>query len=172
MNRYSLRPLMLLLALTGACGDSTQPSTADMAMNPSDMSTANVSDLTSIPRDMSPPKLEFTCATANVTAATVYTNIIVPNCSGAGCHRGGGTQAPVFGNSGANLITAVVGKQSSASMNFVTANSPDTSYLLFKVFGQQNKVTGGGGSQMPLGANALSTADQCLLVNWVRSGAQ
>lgn len=178
MNRSSVCSLTLLLALSGAC-DSTQTSstTLDMTASPGDLGTTSVRDMTTSPKsDMTvvPPKLVVTnCTAATVTAATIYSTIIMNNCAGTGCHRGvNGNQPPVMGNSGTDLIAALVGQPSSNTMNYITANDVDNSYLLYKVFGQQQKVPSGGGSQMPLGVDPLSTADMCTLVNWVRSGAK
>ena len=173
MNRRPLRSLALLLALTGACGGNV--TTTDMASTNHDLGMST-NDLATATGDMAvvPPTLTIgTCATATVTAATIYSTIIMNNCAGAGCHRGNGaTQVPMFGDSGASVITATVGKPSSATMNYITASDPDKSYLLYKVYNQHTKVPGGNGSPMPLGLNPLSAADMCKLVNWVRSGAQ
>jgi hypothetical protein len=177
MHQYSLRSLTLLLALTGACGDNTTstPPATDMATSASDLSMTVVTDMATTPVDMTyvPPKLTFSnCTPQTVTAATIYSTIVATSCAGPGCHSGNGANAaPLMGQSGAALIAAVVGKASFNGMNYVTASDVDNSYFLYKVFNQQQKVRGGGGSQMPSSA-PLSDTNMCALVNWVRSGAK
>lgn len=179
MNRHAVRSLMLVLALTGACGgNQTTNNSSDMASSSHDQGTSSdlsmISDLTSPPRDMSPPELTgVSCATATVTANTVYSTVIMTSCAGMGCHVGtGATETPMYGTSGATLIAATVNKPSSATMNYITANDLNHSYLLYKVYGQHLKVPMGSGGQMPEGGGMLSDPNLCLLVNWVRSGAK
>ena len=57
-----------------------------------------------------------------------------------------------------------------ASRVLVTPNDPGQSYLLLKVLNQQSKVIGGRGSPMPLG-KPLSDAQTCILISWIKSGA-
>lgn len=47
----------------------------------------------------------------------------------------------------------------------------DGSYLVFKVLNQQALAPGGGGGGMPLNG-PLSDADKCMVINWVKGGAQ
>jgi len=107
------------------------------------------------------------CMAANVTAATVFTNVMQPSCS---CHLmgvGGLTMS-----SAANMKTNTVNVDATnAAMKHITPNNVDQSYLLYKVFAQQANVPGGGGGNMPLGGGMLTAAQQCQLINWVKSGA-
>ena len=173
MNRHSPRSLLLLLALTGACGSNQTTPPADMTSMTRDLGTSDLATTPAGDMTVVPPKLTgVTCASATVTAAMVYSSVIMNNCAGSGCHQGNGaTTLPLFGTSSTSFRAAVVSKQSSATMNYITPSDIDNSYLLYKIFNQQQKVSGGGGGQMPDNANPLSTANMCLLVNWVRSGA-
>ena len=57
------------------------------------------------------------------------------------------------------------------SMNRVTPNQPDNSYLVHKVQGTHLDVNGSG-SRMPLGRSALSQSDILLIRDWIQAGAQ
>ena len=58
-----------------------------------------------------------------------------------------------------------------ASMNRVTPNQPDSSYLVHKVQGTHLAV-GGSGSRMPLNRSPLSQSDIDLIRAWIQAGAQ
>ena len=107
------------------------------------------------------------CMAANVTAAMVFPMVLQPSCN---CHQGG--SGGLVMSSVATLLGNTVNVDASqADMKRITPNNVDQSYLLYKVFGQQNNVPGGGGSKMPIGS-MLTPTQQCLLVNWVKSGAK
>ncbi len=57
------------------------------------------------------------------------------------------------------------------TMNRVTPNQPDNSYLVHKVQGTHLDV-GGSGSRMPLGRSPLSQSDIDLIRAWIQAGAQ
>lgn len=168
MIRFASSCAMALLLVAGC--DKENPMT--------DMPTANkdMAQDMSAPPDMTVVPPTFTvpggCATATVNLATVYP-IINTNCATVNCHRAGAT-APVMGPNDMNAFrTAVVGvsaQRMPASVNYVTASNLDNSFLVYKVTGQQGKVQFGG-NQMPSNLPALSAADQCTIINWVRSGA-
>lgn len=115
-----------------------------------------------------PPSLTIgPCAAANVTSAQAYAAVIMPRC---GCHVGGSggltmSSAATFKANTVNVDATM------ASMKRITPNNIDASYLLYKVHGQQGNVLNGGGGQMPLGGQALTDAEKCSLINWVKSGA-
>ncbi|MBZ5708155.1 hypothetical protein [Nannocystis pusilla] len=44
------------------------------------------------------------------------------------------------------------------------------SYLVFKVLNQQNPAPGGNGAGMPVNG-ALTDAEKCMVINWVKGGA-
>jgi hypothetical protein len=107
------------------------------------------------------------CMAADVTAAMVYPMVVQPACN---CHQGG--QGGLTMTSPATLVSNNVNVDATvADMKRVTPNNVDQSYLLYKVFNQHNNVPNGGGNKMPPGPN-LSATQQCLLVNWVKSGAK
>lgn len=173
MTRVTIFGLLSAVALAAACGNNTPmngtpdmamvPPGSDLAMTPADMATT--------PPDMVPPKLDTTgCAAANVTASAFYGTIVSGTCTTPnGCHGTGGT-LPVM-DTMANFIANTKGKQSSNGMNYVTANDVDKSYLLYKVTGQHVKVTQFPGVQMPSGKTPYTAAQQCQMINWVKSGA-
>jgi cysteine-rich repeat protein len=107
------------------------------------------------------------CMAANVTADTVWTTIVQPKC---GCHTGGSGGLTM--TSAATLKSNTVNTPATnAMMDRIEPMNIHSSYFLYKVFGQQGNVPGGGGSQMPLGGPVLTTAERCTLINWVNSGA-
>jgi hypothetical protein len=57
------------------------------------------------------------------------------------------------------------------SMNRVTPNQPDNSYLVHKVQGTHLGV-GGNGSRMPLGRSPLSQGEIDLIRAWIAAGAR
>jgi hypothetical protein len=144
-----------------------------MAMDPSDMS-GPPRDLAMIDMAMVPTLTPLSgCAAAMVTTATVYSNIISSRCAKSNCH--GGNIGPNMSGGAAAFSAAVVNVTARPQLtNFDEArpNDPNNSFILYKVTGQQSKVPFGG-SRMPAdGPPYLTAADQCLLYNWIQSGAQ
>jgi hypothetical protein len=94
------------------------------------------------------------------------------NCALSGCHAGA---SPAQGmNLGAGQTFASVVNVASLelpSMNRVTPNQPDNSYLVHKVQGTHLGV-GGSGSQMPLGRSPLSQGEIDLIRAWIEAGAR
>jgi len=87
------------------------------------------------------------------------------SCHNAASNYGGLTlEADV---SYANLVNQASGELS--SMNLVTPNDPDNSYLYHKLAGTHEDV-GGSGSQMPLGGN-ITTEELALVKTWILEGA-
>jgi cysteine-rich repeat protein len=105
------------------------------------------------------------CAAANVTAMQAYTGAVMANC---GCHINGSGGLTI--NNAATLKANTVNIDSSAMMKRVTPSNVDQSYLLYKILNQHLNVPGGGGGSMPQGG-ALTDPQKCLLINWVKSGA-
>ena len=106
------------------------------------------------------------CPAAVVTTMQAYTAVVQPKC---GCHVNGFGGLTI--NSAATLKSNNVNMLSSqAAMNLVTPSNVDQSYFLFKILDQQNNAPGGAGSSMPLGGN-ISDVEKCVLINWVKSGA-
>ncbi len=98
--------------------------------------------------------------------------IFTGNCVFSGCHAG---SSPAQGmNLGADqAFSSVVNvpARELPSMNRVTPNKPDDSYLVHKVQGT-HLAAGGSGSRMPLGRSPLSQADIDLVRAWIQAGAQ
>jgi hypothetical protein len=94
------------------------------------------------------------------------------NCALSGCHAGA---SPAQGmNLGAGQTFASVVNVASLelpSMNRVTPNQPNNSYLVHKVQGTHLDV-GGSGSQMPLGRSPLSEGEIDLIRAWIAAGAR
>ncbi len=176
-----VKPLILLpLGLLSSCLDfgplQMPPNYADMA-TPPDLSHP-VSDLALGPRDLalgppdlSPPVLVVPagCTFTTVRLADFYAAVITSNCATAGCHISGGTLPRM--DTSAIFFASTVSASSSNGMKYITPGNANTSYLLYKVMGQQAKVTTSPGNQMPNGKPALSPTQQCQLINWVLSGA-
>jgi hypothetical protein len=188
MIRFLARCAMALVLVAGCSRDDPtldmHPTNRDMSLDmatPPDMTVVPpdmtvVADMTVVPPDMTVVPPTFTvptsCAAATVNLITAYP-IINTNCAIVNCHRAGAT-LPVMGPNDSNLFrTNVVnfsaGRQP-ASLNYVTPNDLDNSFLAYKITGQQGKVRFGG-AQMPNNLPALSANDQCTIINWIRSGA-
>ncbi len=100
--------------------------------------------------------------------------IFTGNCTFSGCHIG---SSPAQGmNLGADqAFSSVVNvpARELPSMNRVTPNQPDNSYLVHKVQGTHLNIdVGGSGSRMPLGRSPLSQSDIDLIRAWIQAGAQ
>ena len=105
------------------------------------------------------------CAPAMVGVDAAFAGAIMGNC---GCH-GMGSGGLTFSDAATFKAATVNVKASVADMNRVTPGNIDASYVLYKLHGQQAKVPGGGGSQMPLGGAQLADDKLCLMINWVKS---
>lgn len=169
-----VKPLILLpLGLLSSCLDfgplQMPPNYADMA-TPPDLSHP-VSDLALGPPDLSPAVLVVPagCTFTTVRLTDFYPAVVTSNCATAGCHISGGSLPRM--DTAAIFFASTVSASSSNGMKYITPNNANTSYLLYKVMGQQAKVTTSPGNQMPNGKPALSPTQQCQLINWVLSGA-
>ncbi len=98
--------------------------------------------------------------------------IFTGNCTFSGCHAGSSPaqgMSLVDGQAFSNVVN--VAARELPSMNRVTPNQPDNSYLVHKV--QDTHVdVGGSGSQMPLNRSPLSQSDIDLIRAWIQAGAQ
>ena len=71
-----------------------------------------------------------------------------------------------------DLVNNLVGKMPrAAQMPLVTAGDPNKSYLIFRLTGEGDLITGGSSGWMPSGSAKLGQSAMCLWVNWIRSGA-
>lgn len=108
-----------------------------------------------------------------VTLSRDVQPIFTGNCLFSGCHAGSSPEegmSLVAGQAFSNVVN-VAARQ--ASMNRVTPNQPDNSYLVHKVQGTHLNVdVGGSGSRMPLGLSPLSQSDIDLIRLWIQAGAQ
>ena len=105
------------------------------------------------------------------TLDALQANVFTPSCAFSGCHTGPtGNSLPA----GMDLSTAdasfasLVGMASlqQPSLERVTANDPDNSYLVQKVEG-----TASGGQRMPLGGGVLDQALISDIRQWISDGA-
>jgi hypothetical protein len=97
--------------------------------------------------------------------------ILTANCAFPGCHAGNDPQKGMHLGPGQTYSNVVnVASQELPSMNRVTRNQPDNSYLVHKVQGTHLGV-GGNGSRMPLGRSPLSQDEIDIIRAWVAAGA-
>lgn len=158
---------------------TSQDSTCDngLVCNVATESCEGRSDMGSTSNDMSMQKPTLTlpsgCTTATVSLNTVWSNIIAPSCTFAGCHAPSGA-FPNFGPDMTSFRSSVLGifarRDTNPGLNYVTASKPDDSFLLYKITGQQTKVPNGL-APMPYNRAMLSSTDQCQVFNWVAGGA-
>ena len=98
--------------------------------------------------------------------------IFTGNCLFSGCHAGSSPAQGMSLVAGQAFISVVnVRAMELPSMNRVTPNQPDNSYLVHKVQGT-HLAAGGSGSRMPLGRSPLSQSDIDLIRAWIQAGAQ
>ncbi len=100
--------------------------------------------------------------------------IFTGNCLCSGCHAGSSPEEGMSLGEGQTFSQVVnVAARQLPSMNRVTPNQPDNSYLVHKVQGTHLDVdVGGSGSRMPLGRSPLSQSDIDLIRAWIQAGAQ
>ena len=98
--------------------------------------------------------------------------IFTGNCALPGCHVG---SSPAQGMSlgAGQTFSNVVNVQAIqlSTMNRVTPNQPDNSYLVHKVQ-DTHMAAGGSGNRMPEGQPPLSQSDIDLIRAWIQAGAQ
>ncbi|MFO0563591.1 MAG: hypothetical protein U0269_36540 [Polyangiales bacterium] len=111
-----------------------------------------------------------TCTAATVTAMQLYTGVVSTTCTGSRCHDPGSSGGLAMG-SVAQMRTNLLAASSSANIPRVTAGDIHNSYVMYKLLGQQARITGGRGNRMPPMA-PLNNTQLCLFVNWIRSGAR
>ncbi len=71
---------------------------------------------------------------------------------------------------GAAYKSLVNAKSDQSTRNYVTPGSPDNSYLINKLVGNQSNV-GGLGASMPLGGPALPDSQITMIRQWIFQGA-
>ena len=97
--------------------------------------------------------------------------IFTSNCALSGCHAGTNPQQGMnlsVGQTFANVVN--VQAMELSTMNRVTTDEPDNSYLVHKVQGTHLNV-GGSGNRMPLGRSPLTQMDIDLIRAWIEAGA-
>ncbi len=106
-----------------------------------------------------------------VTLSRDVQPIFTGNCVFSGCHAGSSPEEGMSLGAGQAFSNVVnVAARQLPSMNRVTPNQPDNSYLVHKVQGTHLDV-GGSGSQMPEGLSPLSQSDIDLIRAWIQAGA-
>ncbi len=182
-----------LLLGTAACGGSNTPDMAaadlttprDLSVSP-DLTVApdlSVSpDLTQVPdltgADLMPATVTGlpSCTTATVTATSLYNDIVKGTCATSTSCHGPGSMIHYAISSAADIKTMWVGVKADQdpTMNRITANDVNHSYVMYKLTGEQTKVAAAdvAGKQMPRSGPPYLTNDQlCEFVNWINSGA-
>jgi hypothetical protein len=94
------------------------------------------------------------------------------NCAFSGCHAGASPAQGMnlgAGQTSSNVVN--VASRELPTMNRVTPNQPDNSYLVHKIQGTHVDV-GGSGSRMPLGRSPLSRDEIDLIRAWIEGGAR
>ena len=98
--------------------------------------------------------------------------IFTGNCTFSGCHIGSSPAEGMSLGAGQTFGSVVnVVARELPSMNRVTPNQPDNSYLVHKVQ-DTHMAAGGSGSRMPEGQPPLSQSDIDLIRAWIQAGAQ
>ena len=165
----------LALALAAGCGTYTPPVTgkADLDMPPpTDLGDPSDQAMVAGPDMVTTLPVPAGCNTQTVVTGTqAYTTLTTAantRCMGGNCHNN--SIKPLFSTQ-ATFMAATINQASTATMPYVTPNSPDKSYILYKLRGLQATVRNGGGAQMPRGGTPLTTAESCTMYNWVLHGA-
>lgn len=106
------------------------------------------------------------------TLSSIQENIFTPTCARSGCHSAASASNGLSLADG-DSFSELVGVASSdvPTMDRVEAGDPDNSYLIHKLRGTQATV-GGGGSDMPQGASALSDEEIEAIEEWIENGAE
>ena len=102
------------------------------------------------------------------TLAGLQSDFLTPTCARAGCHSADSAQAGlvlVAGQSFANLVN--VASTQVGSLNRVTPNDPEASYLVKKLRGDPDIE----GDRMPRGGPFLSPAEIDRFIRWIDDGA-
>jgi hypothetical protein len=117
------------------------------------------------------PTTTTTTTTPPLTLADGVQDILNADCTSY-CHSGGGASANLDLSSG-NSHAGMVGVSSvQSTLDIVTAGDASSSYLVYKLANTHSEPpANGSGSSMPKGGDALSAADQALIVAWINDGA-
>ena len=106
-----------------------------------------------------------------VTLSRDVQPIFTGNCAFTGCHAGSSPEEGMSLGEGQTFSNVVnVAARQLTSMNRVTPNQPDNSYLVHKVQ-DTHLAAGGSGSRMPEGQPPLSQSDIALIRAWIQAGA-
>ena len=178
MIRASLYLLLASPALAACGAGNPQEDMTSASPDQANPNQGSLPDLLTAP-DLLPPTvtgLPTDCAGDVVTAQAVYSGLVSSTCAtNSSCHAAG---APRWTAGSANdLKAAWVNKNAdgaSPSMPFVTPNDLNRSYVMYKVTGQQRNASTDSttaGSTMPLGGPALTHDQLCLLIQWIKAGA-
>ena len=115
--------------------------------------------------------LELVNEVDQVTLSGDVQPIFTSNCALSGCHAGTNPQEGMNLSAGQTFANVVnVQAMELSTMNRVTPDEPDNSYLVHKVQGTHLSV-GGSGDQMPQGRSPLTQPDIDLIRAWIEAGA-
>lgn len=100
--------------------------------------------------------------------SSIQNDILSPSCAVAGCHSAGSASAGLSLAAGASFGALVnVPSSQVPSLNRVTPNNPDASYLVKKLRGDADIQ----GARMPNGSPPLSAEQLDRIVRWINAGA-
>lgn len=116
--------------------------------------------------------LDVDDGSGEVTLSGDVQPIFTGNCALSGCHAESSPQEGMSLGAGQTFSNVVnVAARQLPSMNRVTPNQPDNSYLVHKVQ-DTHMAAGGSGDRMPQGRSPLSQSDIDLIRAWIQAGAQ
>lgn len=169
--------LFLVVAATAGCGAYMPSNTSqgDMGVAATDLGVITDQAVFSGPDMVTTLPVPAGCNTTTVVSGTTayktLTNGVTGNgmrCMGGACHNT--TITPKF-NSQATFMALMINQRSTAGVPYITPNDPNSSYVLYKLAGQQTLFRDGGGMQMPRGGTPLTAAEQCVIYDWILHGA-
>ncbi len=115
---------------------------------------------------------EFMPGGDQVTLSDDVHPIFTINCAVSGCHTGTNPEQGMNLSAGQTFANVVnVPAMELSTMNRVTPDEPDNSYLVHKVQGTHLAV-GGSGFQMPIGRSPLTQTEIDLIRVWISDGAR
>ncbi|MFT6400181.1 MAG: hypothetical protein ACJAYU_004951 [Bradymonadia bacterium] len=103
---------------------------------------------------------------AGMTLDDLHVNIFADSCGGGFCHLNGQEAGSINLDPSDELMDALLGPSTVSGLNLIEPGDPSLSYLYLKASGEFGAV-GGSGSQMPLGAPALTDEQLQMIADWI-----